>query len=80
MQPRRAYSNHELSFSIQKDQMISSELLKLAVNSRGTSELSQLWHTVALVLHVLSSELGEQTWEQGTEWIIQGSRAPQAVG
>lgn len=66
MQPRRAYRNHELSFSFQKDQRINSELLKLAVSSRGTSELSQQWHAVALLFHVLSRELGEQACQQGT--------------
>lgn len=74
MQPRRAYSNHELSFSFQKDQRINS----VAVSSRGTSELS--WHAVALVFHVLSRELGEQAYQQGTEQIIRGRRAPRAVG
>lgn len=76
MQPRRAYSNHKLSFSFQKDQRIIS----VAVSSRGTSELSWQWHAVALVFHVLSRELGEQAYQQGTEGIIRGRRAPRAVG
>lgn len=76
MQPRRAYSNHELSFSFQKDQRINS----VAVSSRGTSELSWQWHAVALVFHVLSRELGEQAYQQGTERIIRSRRAPRAVG
>lgn len=80
MQPRGTCSNHELSFSFQKDQRINSELLKRAVSSGGTSELAQQWHAVVLVFTCSAESLENRPVSGEQSGLSEAGELPKLLG